>query len=114
MRKRIIHKKMTDRKEALKAIKKSANELLPGSRILLFGSQAREDSSAESDYDFLVITKKPINIQEKRHFQARLRTILAKYKIPVDVLIQSEAEVKEKKKIIGHIIRDICKESVAI
>ena len=41
---------------ALEVIKKSVNELLPESTILLFGSRARRDHSNESDFDLMIIT----------------------------------------------------------
>ncbi len=95
-------------------IKNSTNELFPDSRVLLFGSRARLDYSENSDYDFLIITKDTINIQQKRFYKSQLRKKLAKNKIPADILIQSEAEVLVKKHIIGHIVREIIKEGILI
>ena len=102
---------MTD---SIKIIKDSTKELLPGSRILLFGSRARKDYSNDSDYDFLIITRDTYDIQQKMQYQSLLRKKLAKHKIPADILIQSEAEIKIKKEIIGHIVRRIMKEGISI
>ncbi len=103
-----------NRNEILKIIRDSTNELLPDSRILLFGSRARQDHSDDSDYDFMIITRDSFDIQQKRYYQSQLRKKLAKYKIPADILIQSEEEINVKKEIIGHIVREIIKEGITI
>lgn len=101
-------------KEALSIISNSVISLFPGCRVLLFGSRARKDNSTESDFDFLVITKNTIDIRKKRFYKSLLRKELAKYKIPADILIQSEEEVKLKKEITGHILRRVIKEGIAL
>lgn len=101
-------------KGAYKIIKATANELFSDMRILLFGSRARLDYTDDSDYDFLIITKEAIDVQQKRLYKSVLRKKLAKHKIPADILIQSETEVQVKKEITGHIIREIMKEGIVI
>lgn len=99
-------------KDTLSIIRKSANDLIPNCKVLLFGSRSRHDNTSDSDYDFLVITKNAVDIHQKRVYQSQLRKELAKYKIPADILIHSEAEVEIKKEITGHIIREIVKEGI--
>lgn len=101
-------------KETLSIIRKAVIRLFPDSRLILFGSRARNENSPESDYDFLVITKNTINIHEKRFYKSVLRKELAKYKITADILIQSEDEVQLKKEITGHILREVLNEGIAI
>ena len=105
---------VNNNKDTLNIIRKSTKGILPDSKILLFGSRARKDNSIDSDYDFLVITKKSVDIHQKRLYKSQLRKELAKYKIPADILIQSEAEVEVKKEITGHIIKEILKEGISI
>ena len=100
--------------DTLSIIRNSASNLLPNCKVLLFGSRARKDNVPESDYDFLIITKDGMDIREKRAYQSQLRAELAKYKIPADILIQSEEEIQVKKEIIGHIVREVLKEGIAI
>ncbi len=100
--------------EVIEVIKNSTNEILPGSRILLFGSRARRENSKDSDYDFMIITKGTFDIKQKRFLQSQLRKKLARQKIPADILIQSEEEIITKKELTGHIVREIIKEGVAI
>jgi len=105
---------VNNNKDTLNIIRRSTKEILPDSKVLLFGSRVRKDYSIDSDYDFLVITKKSVDIHQKRLYKSQLRKKLAKYKIPADILIQSETEVEVKKEIIGHIIREILKEGISI
>jgi predicted nucleotidyltransferase len=111
----ILKEKMiNNKKETYGIIKNLANELFPDSRILLFGSRARLDYSDSSDYDFLIITKDTIDVHKKRFYKSLLRKKLAKHKIPADILIQSESELQVKKRITGHIIREIINEGISI
>lgn len=105
-------KMVNNSKDTLGIIRKSANDLIPDCKVLLFGSRSRKDNTSDSDYDFLVITKNTVDIHQKRIYKSLLRKELAKYKIPADILIHSEAEVEIKKEITGHIIREIVKEGI--
>lgn len=99
---------------SLSIIKETANKIIPGCRILLFGSRARKDNTVESDYDVLVITTETLDIRKKRTLKSMLRKALAKSKIPADILIQSEDEINFKKDITGHILKQILREGVAL
>ena len=43
-----------------------------------------------------------------------MRKELARFKIPADILIQSEDELNSKKEIPGHILRQVLREGVAL
>lgn len=98
----------------LSIIKEIASRIIPNSKILLFGSRARRDNSNDSDYDFLIITKETIDVQKKRTLKSLLRKELAQFKIPADILIQSEEEINSKKEITGHILKQVLREGVAL
>ncbi|MCA1745200.1 MAG: nucleotidyltransferase domain-containing protein [Bacteroidales bacterium] len=87
---------------------------IPDSKVMLFASRARKNNSKESDYDFLVISKTTIDIQTKRSLKSLMRKELAKYKIPADILIQSEEEISYKKDITGHILKQALREGVIV
>ncbi|HAF30547.1 MAG TPA: nucleotidyltransferase domain-containing protein [Bacteroidales bacterium] len=95
-------------------IKEIVSRIIPNSKILLFGSRARKDNSNDSDYDFLIITKDTIDVRKKRTLKSLLRKELARFKIPADILIQSEDEIKSKKEITGHILKQVLREGVAL
>lgn len=65
-------------------------------RIILFGSATRGDMAEGSDLDFLVVLPKV----ENRFLEiARLTDVLAHLPLPVDVLVYSEDEIRER----GHL-----------
>ena len=49
-------KKPALKDKILVQIRSAVLELLPGSKIILFGSRARNDADDSSDYDLLVIS----------------------------------------------------------
>jgi predicted nucleotidyltransferase len=100
--------------DTLSIIKEIASRIIPNSKILLFGSRARRDNSNDSDYDFLIITKDTIDIRKKRTLKSLLRKELARFKIPADILIQSEDEINSKKQITGHILKQVLLEGVVL
>ncbi len=95
-------------------IKQITLHFFPACVILLFGSRARNDYTKDSDFDFLIITEKEFSIAEKREYKAKIRKMLAQQKIPADILIQSQKEIETKKKITGHIIKQVLKEGIKI
>ena len=96
-------------------IKKTVQACLPGARIVLFGSRARGDEDRHSDYDLLIITPKTFTPQEKIHWGSRLdRAIVASIKAPVDILLNSDEEIRQKQEFPGHIIRSVIKEGIIL
>ncbi len=84
------------------------------SRIILFGSRARGDWRKDSDWDILIVVNKELTRDEKIEFSHLIRKKLAEELIPCDVLIKSEKEVEERKKVIGSIIRTAIKEGIVL
>ncbi len=95
-------------------IKKTAHQFLPDAEVLLFGSHARNECSSDSDYDILLITAADLSLKEKLPIRTKIRKSLLLIGIRSDILIQSKLEVEEKKKLPGHIIRKIIKESILL
>lgn len=100
--------------EKLNIIKSTLNDFFPQCVILLFGSLARGDHNASSDYDLVIIVEEEMDITQKWNYQAQIRKILAKNNLPVDIIIQSDAEYKLNKARSGHIIRYASQEGVLI
>jgi predicted nucleotidyltransferase len=62
-------------------------------KIILFGSFARGEQNPDSDLDFVVVLPSVDN-----HFRemVRLRRVLKDIRIPIDVLVYSEEEVRTR------------------
>lgn len=103
------------RSELYNLIRKTVNATIPGSRVILFGSQAKNSSDAKSNFDLLVITPNVSNTEEKKRWYRILDKIFVEQiKIPVDLIISNEKEVLEKQKLPGNIIRTVLREGISL
>ncbi len=87
---------------------------LPESTIILFGSRARGDHQNDSDFDLLVVSKSKVDLQHRMNIQSLIRKSLAKYHIPVDVIIYSSSEVDVMRNFPGHVVKSAMKEGITI
>ena len=100
--------------DALAQIKNVAEKVIPKSRLYLFGSRAKSNFDTESDFDILIITQINYSYKEKAELKSKIRKTLASLRIPVDILIYSQAELWISQNQHGHIIRSVLNEMVAI
>jgi hypothetical protein len=79
--------------------------------VLLFGSRARGDFLKESDYDFIVVSKKFRDI----HFLRRIELLLElwDYDWDVDILPYTPEEFETKRKEIG-IVSEAVKQGILL
>jgi predicted nucleotidyltransferase len=82
--------------------------------LILFGSQARGNAKAESDWDFLAVTDRTVNWPEKREIWHSLSLVLAKEHVSADVLIKSEDEFVRDCQDKGKVTYYAYKEGVVI
>jgi uncharacterized protein len=105
---------MEDSKTIFALIKTIARKHIPNAEVNLFGSRARNNAAPDSDYDILIIIEKELTPGEKLPIKTIIRKELLELNIRVDILIQSHNEITIKKKLPGHIIKGILKESVPL
>jgi predicted nucleotidyltransferase len=77
------------------------------SRIILFGSYGRGTPHEDSDVDFLVVL--PV-VRDRREEMVRLRRVLRPLRIPVDVLVVSEAVFREWSETPGNVLFEAAQE----
>ena len=75
-----------------------AGELPAGSRMIVFGSQARGDAKPDSDVDLLVIEPE---VPNRFAEMARLSKVLGQRLIPADVVVMSSAAFDREKSIVN-------------
>ena len=76
-------------------------------RIILFGSYARGEQNQYSDLDLVVVEPEVASHYEE---MVRLTRALAPLGVPMDVLVYSEAEVKERGDWLGTPLRSALQE----
>ena len=99
---------------ATKKIKEIAKQYFSDADVMLFGSRANDSANDKSDYDVLIITKQSLSPEDKTPFRTQIRKDLLKLGIRSDILIQSRTEVEKKKKLPGHLIRNIMRDAILI
>ncbi len=98
----------------LELIKVTACKYLPDAEVMLFGSQARKEASSDSDFDVLVVTSSDLTPKQKLPLRTNIRKDLLKEGIRSDILVQSKKEIRQKKKLPGHIIKSILNEAILL
>lgn len=102
------------RTQALAEIKNVVHSQMGDADVMLFGSRAKGSHSDDSDYDVLIITNSTFFPDQKIPIRTNIRKILLRKGIRSDILIQSKSEIEKKKKLPGHFIRNIMKESILL
>ena len=95
-------------------IKAIARLYISDADVMLFGSRAKKSNSANSDYDILIVTDQTISVTQKTPLRTNIRKDLLSKGIRSDILIQSKAEIEKKRKLPGHIIRQILNEAIIL
>jgi predicted nucleotidyltransferase len=98
----------------LELIKATVCKYLPDAEVLLFGSRARRDATSDSDFDVLVVTSLELTPKQKLPLKTIIRKDLLKDGIRSDILIQSKKEVKKKRRLPGHIIKNILNDAILL
>ena len=102
-------------KETIDIIKETAKEYFSDAEIMLFGSRVRGTSDkVDSDFDILVIINQELSPKQKLPIRTKIRKKLLQKRIRSDILIQSKTELNRKKKLPGHIVKNIVSEGVIL
>ncbi len=82
-------------------------------RVILFGSRARGDFDADSDYDIYIALKEKLNRPQKIALMDELLEELAKSKICADIII-GDLESLNANNISGNVSKYIIEEGTAL
>jgi len=91
---------MTVAEEILEYIVDRLMELAHPDRVILFGSAATGNMTADSDLDLLVIERQ---VADTRRESIRLRAALDDVPFPIDVIVMSRQWFDDTKDVIGGI-----------
>lgn len=74
-------------------------------QVILFGSRARGDATAESDYDLIVVEAGSFDEGRSRLAEAaRLYRTLAEFDVEVDVLVYCRSDVARWRDSLNHVL----------
>ncbi|MEO0248784.1 MAG: nucleotidyltransferase domain-containing protein, partial [candidate division WOR-3 bacterium] len=83
-------------------------------KIILFGSRARGEARADSDWDFLVAVDRDLGFSEKEDLASDICWHLATEKIYADVFVLSASVVDEQHDNTGHLAHYALKEGAEV
>jgi len=89
---------MTVQEETLQQITNKIVELAKPDQVILFGSAATGEMTADSDIDLLVVESQ---VSNTRRESTRLRAALEDVPFPIDVIVMSRQRFDETKDVIG-------------
>jgi predicted nucleotidyltransferase len=92
--------------ESLTEIRKRIVDALAPERVILFGSYAERQATADSDLDLLVVTARPLDREERL---ARTQGLFRDMPLPVQVITISRQEFEETRDVIGGIAHPAAK-----
>jgi len=107
-------KKLTSLDPKIKLIHEVIQGFMPGSRIILFGSRAKNNFDERSDYDVLAIFHGEMNKDEIREIKQNIRRDLAEERIAIDIVVTTDAEIKRISELTNHIINEALATGVEI
>ncbi len=84
--------------------------------ILLFGSRTGKDFEEESDWDFLIIVKKNLDLKEKRELWHKIYRRFHDYFpfISVDIILKDEQSFEDEKNVANTISNEAYLEGIKV
>ncbi|KUK30282.1 MAG: DNA polymerase beta domain protein region [Methanosarcinales archeaon 56_1174] len=84
--------------------------------IIIFGSRARGDFNADSDYDILIILNEDLSIEDRRRLTVKISAELHKEMkfTAFDIIVKSLKKFEEEKDVVNTISNEAFLEGVKI
>jgi predicted nucleotidyltransferase len=91
----------------LRTITAEIQATIPGAEVRLFGSRARGTARPDSDLDLLVtVPDEWLYAHSRFEETGDLSRKLAQYRIPIDLLIYSVREVRDRRQYSQHVVSE--------
>ncbi len=86
-------------KNITQLIKERIHKVEPEAKVILYGSRARGDNRTDSDWDLLVLTNLPVDLQKERLLRNELYDIELDTEETISLIIYSKAEWEKHQRI---------------
>ncbi len=82
-------------------------------KVILFGSQARGNARADSDYDILIIKS---GIENERKINQAIYRVMVDIDIPigVDIIVKTPENIEKSKKMTVSVVKEALEEGIVI
>jgi len=77
-------------------IKRYVNSIDPNAQIILYGSRARGDERIDSDWDILILTDYPVDLDMERKFRNKLYDLELETGEAFSVFVYSKSDWQQK------------------
>ena len=74
-------------KKLIEEIKETVGRVMPGSQVILYGSQAREEAGADADFDLLVLLPEPVAPEVEEALDHALYDLELKWGVVLSTLV---------------------------
>jgi predicted nucleotidyltransferase len=86
-------------KHIAQLIQQNIHMVDPKAEIILYGSRARGDERADSDWDILVLTDYPVDLNKERSFRDNLYDLELQTGEPFSIFVYSKSDWTTRQKI---------------
>ena len=100
-------------KNIIHLIKQNISDIDPYAQVILFGSRARGDEKLDSDWDLLILTDYPINLEKERQFRNHLYDLELETGEPFSLFAYSKMDWNTKQKVTPFYI-NVTKDGVSL
>jgi predicted nucleotidyltransferase len=104
---------MNKKSEILQKIKDYVWAIEPQSEVILFGSRARGEERADSDWDILILTPDSVDLKEEQKYRHKLFEIELEYDQAISTFVYSKSQWNDKHKI-TPLFQNIQREGITI
>ena len=100
-------------KNIISLIKQNISDIDPNAQVILFGSRARGDEKVESDWDLLVLTDYPVDLEKERLFRNHLYDLELETGEPFSLFAYSKSDWNTKQRITPFFI-NVTREGISL
>ena len=100
-------------KHIIQLIRRNVNSIDPGAEIILYGSRARGEEHADSDWDLLVLTDYGVDLNIERKFRNKLYDLELETGEPFSIFVYSKNDWNTKQ-IITPFYHNVTREGLRI
>lgn len=100
-------------KHIAQLIRKNINLIDPKAEIILYGSRARGDDKPDSDWDILILTDYPVDLEKERKFRNNLYDLELEAGESFSLFIYSKSDWTTKQRITPF-YHNVIQEGVAL